>query len=124
MANSLGAALRAISSGKPDPFGSRVTWDLSWLHLLADIKYVACLVYFAQADHGVLCRLMEVVCGREGSEAAEEASKLAVTWASTSRARRAVLHAVSILETANSMGLGGREVPPMVSNFLVTQHFS
>jgi len=111
LANSLAAALRALTAGKPDPFGSRVTWDLSWLHLLADIK------------------LMEVLCGREGSEAAEQASGQAGAWASTSRARRAVLHAVSILETATSMGLGGREVPPLVyialfQSWMVTRIFT
>lgn len=67
-----------------------------------------------------LVRLLEVACGREGAPAAEEASINAMKWASTPRARRAVLHAVSILETAKSMGLGGREVPPLVGFILVS----
>lgn len=65
-------------------------------------------------------RLMEVICGREGEDAAVNSVQPALTWASTTRARRAVLHAVAILDAANAPELRGREVPPHVSSLSLT----
>jgi len=58
LANSLAAALRALPVGKPDPFGSRITWDLSWLHLLADIKWVNTgSRYLGATDNDATCQI-------------------------------------------------------------------
>ena len=58
---------------------------------------------------------MEVINGREGEDAAVSSIQPALNWASTTRARRAVLHAIAILDAANAPELKGREVPPHVS---------
>ena len=38
LANALAAAMASLSTTETDTFGTRIMWNLSWLHLVADIK--------------------------------------------------------------------------------------